>query len=288
MDFMQFAQAHGLIVDHIVANGRVNYCPTLDHPKKRNGRYMFDGLSGWVMNWATMEKAAGYRAEKSVVTKIDHTAIARRAAEAERDKRNTQQKAAYAAKSMLDECSIATHPYLVAKGLEAISATVRPNGELLIPMRDMNSNALINAQRIAAPGEKITLRNSEQVGKAFTPGARPLGAVFKIGRGHEVWLCEGYATAQSLYIALRSLKREVSVWACFSAVNMKHVAAHADARPTFVFADNDVSETGATAAQATGLPWAMSPVVGEDANDVAQRLGVTGLGKLLREFYARQ
>jgi putative DNA primase/helicase len=286
MEFMQFAQAHGLIVDHIIANGRVQYCPTLDHPKKKNGRYMFDGLSGWVMNWATMTSAAGFRNKNSAVQNVDYEAIARRAAQAERDKRNTQQKAAYTAKSMLDECSIANHPYLVAKGLE-ISATVRPNGELLIPMRDMNSNAIINAQRIAAPGQLITLRSGEQVSKAFTPGARPLGAVFKIGRGADVWLCEGYATAQSLHMALRTIKQDASVWACFSAVNMKHVAASADQRPSFVFADNDTSQTGQLAAQAIGLPWVMSPAVGEDANDVHARLGLAGLGKLLRAFYTR-
>ena len=49
----------------------------------------------------------------------------------------------------------------------------------------------------------------------------------------------------------------------------------------FVIADNDVSKAGEKAAIRTGLPWRMSEVVGEDANDLHQRAGITALCSLV-------
>ena len=49
----------------------------------------------------------------------------------------------------------------------------------------------------------------------------------------------------------------------------------------YLFADNDKSGAGERAAQATGLPYCMSPVLGEDANDMHVRAGLLAVCGLL-------
>jgi putative DNA primase/helicase len=61
---------------------------------------------------------------------------------------------------------------------------------------------------------------------------------------------------------------------------MAHVATLTAGR-RFVIADNDVSLAGEKAAKKTGLPWAMSDVIGEDANDLHHRAGLAALCKLI-------
>ena len=54
MTFQSFAEQHGLIIDHLVYD-KWTRVPTLDHPKKKNGSYIYDGKSGAVLNWAVHE-----------------------------------------------------------------------------------------------------------------------------------------------------------------------------------------------------------------------------------------
>jgi putative DNA primase/helicase len=63
---------------------------------------------------------------------------------------------------------------------------------------------------------------------------------------------------------------KASVVVCFSASNMVQVADQIPGK-RYVFADNDASETGAKAAEATGLPWTMCDSVGWDANDLHKK-----------------
>ena len=55
MDFYRFAETHGLIIRDLVMDRWVRV-PTIDHPGKRNGAYIFNGNSGAVQNWALHEK----------------------------------------------------------------------------------------------------------------------------------------------------------------------------------------------------------------------------------------
>ena len=50
-----------------------------------------------------------------------------------------------------------------------------------------------------------------------------------------------------------------------------------------VFADHDKSGAGQQAAEQTGLPWCMSHIEGEDANDLHQRAGVLAVRQLLMQ-----
>ena len=42
MSFVAHAQAHGLIINHAIPDGRWHRVPTVDKPRKRNGAYIFE------------------------------------------------------------------------------------------------------------------------------------------------------------------------------------------------------------------------------------------------------
>ena len=96
-------------------------------------------------------------------------------------------------------------------------------------------------------------------------------------------LCEGYATALSIKAAMKGLKRRYTLHVCFSAGNMKKVAANLPSG--FVVADNDASQTGQKTAEQIGWPTWMPDAVGMDANDTHQRDGLfrfsQSLGKVI-------
>ena len=81
------------------------------------------------------------------------------------------------------------HPYLIKKRVGAYG--VRDlRGQLVIPMRDAGGT-LHSLQFIGADGRK-----------AFLTGGRKRGCYFAIGRpGAEICICEGYATAASVFEA---------------------------------------------------------------------------------------
>jgi putative DNA primase/helicase len=68
---------------------------------------------------------------------------------------------------------------------------------------------------------------------------------------------------------------------------MEHIASQYKGR-AYVFADHDKSETGEKSAQATGFPYCMSPVIGEDANDLHMRAGLMAVCQLLMEVRRRR
>lgn len=194
------------------------------------------------------------------------------AAEDER-KRRGYAYAAKATQTLIDVCALETHYYLNCKGLpDAIGLVAE--GVLIIPMRNAETNALQGAQTIE--------RVDGAWEKKMLPGMRAKGAVLRLGSPHapETFMCEGYATGLSIEMALRRLKLNASVLVCFSDSNMAHVATLIKGR-VFVCADNDVSLAGERAAKKTGFPYCMSPVLGEDVNDLHQRAGLVALCKLL-------
>jgi len=270
MNFVQFAEAHGLILKGIEGDGRWHRVPTTDKPRHRNGAYKYLGDVAFVQNHATMAEVAVWKANTSIGP-IDATTIRRQQAIAKREVEEQQRAAAKVASEALRNATLSTHPYLARKGFPDEMGLV-DDGMLLIPMRDYaNYRNVLSVQRISPTGEK-----------KFLYGGRSRGAVFKIGNGRERWFCEGYATGLSIKAALESMYRQATVVVCFSANNMELVAKD---QPGYVFADNDASETGQKAAEAIGSPWVMSPMVGEDANDYMQRMGVPALAKLMREVY---
>ena len=281
MTFEQFAQAHGLILLGPRADGRWHRVPTEDKPRKRNGAYVWNGTSGAVRNWATMLDFALYRPNRPL-TKVERRQVQQMLRREAHLQALTQVQAAQLAADMVKRAtrlaprpaqpwrrapSILAHPYLTRKGFPEQPGLVL-NEQLLVPMYDADEGTLVGVQTISEDGTKKFLR-----------GQRAKGAVHRIGRARERWLVEGYATGLSVAAALKALRRPAEVMVCFSAGNLVEVARHG----THVFADHDASGAGQQAAQRTGLPWAMSPTVG-DANDLHLAEGLEAVCELMREL----
>lgn len=276
MSFENFARAHGLLLEQVIPDGRWHRTKTEDKPRRRNGAYLFDGLRGVVINFATMVHGVAWR-EGAKAQEIDRKAI-RQMQQKNREEEGRRQAAARAtAEGMIARAAVATHPYLAAKGFPAETGLVL-DGELLIPMREFSLYRQVNSiQKIKADGTKL-----------FLPGGKAKGSVYFIGPAvpRERWLCEGYATGLSIRAAIRSLYRDAQVIVCFSSGNLAHVGRVVSelSGKAYVMADNDKSEAGAKAAKETGLSWGMPPEVGEDANDLHRRAGVSVLKELIRDI----
>lgn len=275
MSFHNFARAHGVEIGELYASDRIRRCPTTAHPRSKNGAYWFDGSRGWVQNWEAGDSVQWWNDPAAKPwTEADRAAWAakRRAAEAERLR--AHQRAADRAAALVASAVPGEHGYLRAKGHVEQKGLVLPDGALLVPMREVQSNALLGAQVIRLEENRWT--------KKMLPGMRAKGAVFVLGprRAPETVLCEGYATGLSIQRALHQLRLNASVTVCFSAMNLVHIAERTSGR-RIMFADHDASQTGEQAAAATGLPWAMSPIEGEDANDLHQRAGLLAVASLL-------
>ena len=279
MRFEDFAAAHGLIIRH-VEYGAWRRVPTTDHPRKRNGAYRHLGDVAFVQNHATMGDVAVWHPDADSDIRIDSAAIARRAADADRARRLAQLAASEKAQSIIKSCRLITHPYLVVKGFPDERGLVTEDGELIIPMRDCETGRVLGAQRI------VLVENEWEKKMLF--GRRAKGASYRIGnaRAQEVWLVEGYATGLSVDAALKLLRISAAIMVCFSASNLVHVASRISGR-RFVFADNDASRAGESAAWESGLPYAMSDELGQDANDLHQAAGVMAVAKKIMEARSR-
>lgn len=275
MDFLNFATAHGLIIKSLEV-GRWVRVPTVDHPRSRNGAYFFDGDYGHVQNWAEMTACESWRDDKPMTPRDTELLRVRMAASrkthaAEREA--MQRQAAQKAKAIIRQARIEQHAYLDSKGFrEAVGLVWYPDEEtnlLVIPM-DI-AGEVVGCQLIDRNGTKKFLKGQRTNGAAFTFGTS----------GIDIW-CEGYATAKSIHACLSALKVPCMVHACFSAGNMQRMANRG-----FVVADNDASETGEKAAQATGLPCWMPPEKGWDFNDHHLARGMLSAGLELRQWLQR-
>lgn len=275
MNFAQFAQAHGLLIRDLHPSNRIRRCATTNHPRSKNGAYMFDGRRGFAMDWASGESLQWWNDEHAKPwTDTEKKEWANRQREAEKVRIQGYAKAAGQAAQMLSECVIDGHAYLRSKQLPDARGMVAPDGSLLIPMRDL-ANKLVGLQSIQWNDA------AEKFQKKFLPGMKAKGAVYRLGSGAEIILCEGYATGLSIHAAVKRLRLNASVMCCFSAANIVTVAK---THGHFVAADNDQSNTGEQAAMATGLPWLMPDTVGEDWNDVHATEGLMAVCKSVMEL----
>jgi putative DNA primase/helicase len=213
------------------------------------------GDHAFVQNHATDTEVSIWKPDS--INESQRRDYSRMAAQAEQEKVRMQEKAAIKAKELLNGSVLATHPYLKSKGFPEEQGWVNDK-KLIIPMRI--DGELVGCQVVDADG-----------GKKFLFGQKTANASFDFDNKGKHYLCEGYATALSLRHALRSLKRNYVIHVCFSAGNLLKLAQKFGG---FVIADNDESGTGERVAKQTGLPYWMSDVVGEDANDAHQRLGL--------------
>ena len=260
MDFLDFVRQHGIIIHDYPPVGEWKRYPTEDHPRKRNGAVKYMGTHGFVQNHATDTVVTIWKSDSP--NKIDQRQIRSSVLNAEAETRKRQQEAVKKAVRMLNDSGLSTHPYLVAKGFDDEQGNVlhiEGKPVLLVPMRVGGS--LVGVQMIDAEG-----------GKKFLFGQKTSGATFTFDNKGINILCEGYATALSVRMALKTMKRRYTLHVCFSAGNMLKVAAGLERG--LVIVDNDASGTGQATAGKIGWPVWMSDTVGEDANDYHRRVGL--------------
>lgn len=288
-DFLTFAAAHGVLIERLVADGKIHYVHTDDKARgKKNGRYLFREDWGWVQNWAThlspvIWQAAGDArlADSAELRRLRAQAARQR----ERDIALRHAAAAREAQAIVARCAQEPHPYLIRKGFAAQRALVDVDGRMVMPMRDLlDYDRLKSVQFIDADGAKL-----------YLPGGQAGGAAFVIGNRHarDTVLVEGYATGLSVQAGLQAMFSEARVIVCFSAGNIVRVARLLAEYPgrRAVIADHDVPDklgrcAGQLAAQTTGWQWAMPTEPGTDANDLHQARGIWPVTDLLRRAMA--
>lgn len=279
MRFEDFARLHGLLIDIAYPSQKIRRCATAEHPRKKNGSYLYDGRRGWVLCWDGDGELKWWNdPDAKPWTDAEKRAWQQQRAAARAREADKHRRAALAAEQALGDCVLEPHPYLRSKGFADALGLVNEAGELLVPMRHVQSYRIVTLQRILWVPESVDdegKRVRAHWTKKFFAGGDPKGAVLRLGdaRAPETWLCEGYATALSIEAALQSLSLPASVLACFSDHNMVRVAQQLPGRK-FVFADHDQSGAGQRAAERIGVPAALSPQLGEDANDLHQRAGL--------------
>jgi putative DNA primase/helicase len=283
--FIDFARAHGVEIDpsSLYASERIRRCPTTDKPRSTNGAFFWDGGRGWVFNWSGEARVQWYddpHAKAWTDEEKRAWAARRRASAAENVRKH--ENAALHAQILIRATVPGPHDYLIRKGLPKVDGLVTPEGSLLVPMRNLATNDVRGAQVIKWIADEMRWE------KKMVPGMRAKGTVLRLGpkQAAETILCEGYATGLSIELAARQMRLNAAVLVCFSDSNMVHVAGLLTKGKRYVFADNDKSGAGERAARETGLPYCMSPNVGEDANDVHARRGLMPVCVLLMKARA--
>lgn len=277
MSFQAFAMAHGLVIDYLHPSDKVQRVSTLDKPRSKNGAIFWDGFKGWVSDWAQGGEIHWFdNPEAKTWTELDRKAWAQRKQAAQQRQQEGWGRAAMQAGLMLQDTELKNHDYLQYKKLPNALGLVNEQNDLLIPMRNLQDNTLQGVQVVR------WLPNEMKWEKKMLPGMRAKGCVLRLGpkQAMNTFLCEGYATGLSIELAARLLRLNAAVMICFSDSNMVHIASMLKAR-AFVFADNDESGAGQRAAEKTNLPYCMSPVVGEDANDLHARAGLMTVAQML-------
>ena len=266
-DFIDFALAHGIVIDALPPLGVWKRYRTTDKPGSRNGAVKFMGSCGHVQNHATMLDVSTWRNQGELTIAVQEIEGIALQASQETTKFNAQ--AAEKASWILGQCQVKKHAYLESKGFpdEVVNVWKTVSGPVaVIPMRI--GNEVCGCQLISESGEK-----------KFLQGQRSGGAQFIFSNRGEHILCEGFATALSIRHALKNLKRKYTIHVCFSAGNMTKIASMLDGG--LVVADNDKSGTGERVAREIGWPYWMSDAVGEDFNDAHKRMGLFAVSQSL-------
>lgn len=190
------------------------------------------------------------------------------------------------------------HPYMIRKGFPTMPVATWKD-KVVVPVQDTTTREIVNVQMIDADG-----------GKIFLKGGRVRDTFHIVGKGPELWACEGYATALSISAARRLMGARPSVAVLWSDGGIRRVAAQWKA--VLLVADHDryrckacdvawddyrwptetfcricgevaIKAAGPLAARSTGLRWWMPPKHG-DANDLHVERGLPDLAERLEMF----
>lgn len=173
------------------------------------------------------------------------------------------------------------HPYLIKKSIKPHAARVDSKGCLLIPVYGADDK-LQSLQRIAPDGQK----------RFYSGGRMRHGHVWlgEPANGATLLLCEGFATADSLYRATG-----YATCVCFSAGNLRSVAEHVRKRYALarllICGDDDTRTDGnpgrtkATDAALAVAAAVVFPPNGGDFNDLAESAGLDAVRQQIEQVF---
>jgi len=268
MTNLELARAHGLIVMHLIEDGKFHRVPTVDHPYKTNGAYCVVHGCITVQNWATEVEASFYKENATAKNNVEQRKVIQ---EANESKLELQMKASRKAGYILQNCEMLEHDYLARKGFEKLKWNVYEN-KIVIPMRvDKN---LCGVQMIDQAGVK-----------KFLYGQRCDLATFQMGNKGLNILVEGFATGLTAQKMLMKANVSSKIYVCFSANNMLKISKTLP--KGLVIADNDTSGTGQRIAEATGWPYWISKTAGQDLNDYSATVSDFRLTQELKKLFIK-
>jgi putative DNA primase/helicase len=197
MSFENAMRASGLQPGSVIADGKWRRCKTDDKPRHRNGAYILhpDGRGFW-RNWAVDVELNTWTDEGMHRAAQQDPAIAQRQRDADRKRRIEGMHRARALWSGGQPLR-RMHPYIEAKGLQALGCTaLRQHRDLLlVPL--WQGQHLLNVQTIGPNGEKKFVYGAPTKG-GYMVLDRPRAAVTA--------LVEGLATGLAVYQCVRQAR----------------------------------------------------------------------------------
>jgi putative DNA primase/helicase len=182
----------GLLVDAIEEDEQIHRTATVAKPRNKNGWYVSYGdllvMGDWVTGHTEVWKPNGYQ-RSFIDAKRIKEAIARN----KEQRCEEQKRAAIRARTQYQQAQqVAIHPYLSAKGIETADGLKLAGSWLIVPLYDVETNELVNLQRIAPDGTKLFLKGGQITGAGcpICLTDEPTSRMF---------ICEGYATAASVH-----------------------------------------------------------------------------------------
>lgn len=279
----------GLTPPATIDPGKLHRIPGYDKgPRNRAGwcKLFADGLGGAFGDWSTGLAETWQAARDKPLSKAERQAFAAKVKVAKQVREGIRQaEQAAAAIEAATLCAgagpaLATHPYLMAKGITAPPGVRELDGLLIVPMMDCYTGKLRGVQTIAADGSKRFTVGMALTRCAFTFEAQQAGGPIAI--------VEGIATSASVHQGTGW-----QVLCAFTACNLEHIASdvrqrHPAAR-IVIAADNDHGteaagkgnaglKAGRAAAKAVrGVLVAPPASGGTDWNDYMQAHGIEAL-----------
>jgi len=291
IDLLQKLNELGLLAKRLTGR-KHQRCGTVTHPKSTNGWFIVNDESVSYGSWdGSVESGYFWLNDSKPLTAEEKQAYAKRRAEQEIKQRELEQKdrierlesvrGAYA----LTKRRNPHHAYVSRKQIDfRLDFTHDMQGRLVIPMVNIQ-NQLMGYQYINDVGEKKF--KSGSITKESFYCFKPYD--ISIAELDLIFICEGVATAGSVYQALNQSLDAVNygVVATFSAGNIKPVidSLHRNigGKSMVGIADNDIA--GINAYNHTGVKFMVVGIAnGDDANDVHIQFGSDALAELILNF----
>lgn len=210
----QAANEFGLIVEHVVQDEELHRVPTISKPKSNNGWYIAFNELLVMGDWQTGVTETFKQNGKSY-TQQDRLRIKQSNELRIRKKEILQRKTArYAWQTYEAADQAAIHPYLTDKGIECAIGLKATGSELLVPLVNLSSGNVENLQRIFLDGNKRFLKGGRTTGFCCPYGFNGSSLV-ELKKVPKILICEGYATAASLY-----QMTHIPVLAAMNAINL--------------------------------------------------------------------